>query len=274
MNYWQVIIQDISEERQEELIGKLAELNAEGFEQSGSELKAYFSENLFNKADIKSSVEGYSFSIEEIPEQNWNHLWETNFEPVVVKDFCAIRADFHQPIKGVQHEILITPKMSFGTGHHATTYMMIEQMQNIEFVSKKVLDFGTGTGILAILAEKLGASSVTAIDNDEWSIKNAEENIVTNNCNKINLQLASTVPPHKHYDVILANINKNVISENIKALEAMLHPAAYLLISGLLQTDEEDILATALSTGSLAISNIERKNGWVSILFVKNTASG
>ena len=117
-----------------------------------------------------------------IPEANWNQVWESNFDPVIVDDFVAIRADFHEPVKGVSLEIIITPKMSFGTGHHATTYMMIEQMRELDFTGKSVFDFGTGTGVLAILAEKLGANKVIAVDNDEWSIENAEENFEKNNC--------------------------------------------------------------------------------------------
>src|SRR5205085_7037613 len=137
--------------------------------------------------------------------------WEKNFERVIIDDFVAIRAPFHKPIQKVTHEIVITPKMSFGTGHHATTFMMIQQMQDVDFKNKKVLDFGTGTGILAILAEKLGATKITAIDNDEWSISNANENIKTNNCRNIQLLLSDSPMLSQKFDVILANINKSVI---------------------------------------------------------------
>ena len=111
--------------------------------------------------------------------------WESQLQPVTINNFAGIRASFHKPLENVEHEIIITPKMSFGTGHHATTFLMIELMQKINFKNKKVLDFGTGTGILAILAEKLGAASVLAIDYDEWSINNASENIEANNCKRI-----------------------------------------------------------------------------------------
>src|SRR5205809_7074705 len=142
-----------------------------------------------------------------IAEQNWNSIWEENFQPVIIQNAVAIRAHFHQPITTVQHEIIITPKMSFGTGHHATTYLMLEQMTSIDFAGKSVLDYGTGTGVLSIYAEKLGAAAITAIDNDEWSINNAAENIQQNNCKKINLALGNK-PPAKHiYQVELANIN-------------------------------------------------------------------
>ena len=120
----------------------------------------------------------YKYSI--IEDKNWNEEWESQLQPVTINNFAGIRASFHEPLKNVEHEIIITPKMSFGTGHHATTFLMVEQMEKINFKNKTVLDFGTGTGILAILAEKLGAASVLAIDYDEWSINNALENIEAN----------------------------------------------------------------------------------------------
>jgi ribosomal protein L11 methyltransferase len=148
-------------------------------------LLAYFNEEDFPSYDVQSLLNGYNFQSNTIPEQNWNEEWEQNFQPVVVDDFCAVRAHFHAPISTVKHEIIITPKMSFGTGHHATTYMMMQQMQNIDFNNKSVFDFGTGTGILAILAEKCGAKEIIAIDNDEWSYKNAEENLEMNSVKKL-----------------------------------------------------------------------------------------
>ncbi len=177
MNHIQIII-EANDEQQEILIGELEEVEAIGFEQTASNLLAYFEEDNFKSYEVNMLLKEYTFHFTTLPKQNWNALWESNFEPVIVDDFCAIRADFHEPVKDGHHEIIITPKMSFGTGHHATTFMMIQQMRNISFKNKKVFDFGTGTGILAILAVKLGAALVTAIDNDEWSIKNAEENSI------------------------------------------------------------------------------------------------
>ena len=176
MNSIQITIQ-ANDEQQEILISQLDELSANGFEQTEDSLIAYFSENNFESYEVNRLLHNYSFTMTTIKEQNWNQVWESNFQPVIVDDFCAIRADFHEPIQNMEHEIIITPKMSFGTGHHATTYMMIEQMAKIDFTGKTVFDFGTGTGILAILAEKLGAASVSAIDVDVWSIENAKENI-------------------------------------------------------------------------------------------------
>ncbi|MBD0331505.1 MAG: 50S ribosomal protein L11 methyltransferase, partial [Chitinophagaceae bacterium] len=181
-----------------------------------------------------------------------------------------IRAKFHQPIKNVQHDIIITPKMSFGTGHHATTYMMIEQMHKINFVEKTVFDFGTGTGVLAILAEKLGAASVTAIDNDEWSTTNAQENIHENDCRKIKIELSSHIPSDQTFDVILANINKNVIVQHFTRLTKALNPTRHLLVSGLLAADERSLLMIAESH-RLIVKTKAFKDDWLCILFVNRS---
>jgi ribosomal protein L11 methyltransferase len=160
---------EVPEPEQEILIAQLISLNASGFEQTDTHLLAYFEEEAFPSYDVHELLKKFPYHITTVGEQNWNAAWEKSFEPVVVENFCAVRAHFHQPIQGVAHEIVITPKMSFGTGHHATTYMMLEQMQQLDFSGKTVLDFGTGTGILAILAEKRGAEHITAMDNDAWS---------------------------------------------------------------------------------------------------------
>jgi ribosomal protein L11 methyltransferase len=191
----------------------------------------------------------------------------SNFQPVVVDDFCAVRASFHQPIRGVEHEIIITPKMSFGTGHHATTYMMMQQMREINFQDQSVFDFGTGTGVLAILAEKLGSPSVTAIDVDDWSIINAGENITTNHCHKIHLYKSSRVP-HQQFDIILANINRNVIIQNFNEIINAAKPGSSILFSGLLTADESDIVKEAHSRNINLIKQVS-KNNWVCLLFVK-----
>ena len=191
-------------------------MNYEGFEENANALKAFISKSLFNEEHIKEIAGQFQlkYTTAELPDINWNKEWESNFQPVVIENFCAVRADFHAPIKNVQHEIIITPKMSFGTGHHATTYMMIQQMRQINFLNKYVMDFGTGTGVLAILAKKLGAASVVAIGNDEWSIENAKENFTRNNADEIELRLAHHPVANKACDIILANITRNVIQEN------------------------------------------------------------
>lgn len=256
-----------TEEQQEILISQLSELQASGFEQMEESLVAYFPANDFNSYDVSSLLEGFEYNTQTVKEQNWNAVWEGNFQPVVVDDFCAVRADFHEPVNGVEHEILITPKMSFGTGHHATTHMMIQQMRNMDLKGKKVFDFGTGTGILAILAEKLGAAAVSAIDVDDWSIENAKENIERNNCVSIEVTLGSVIP-QQQFDVILANINRNVILQYISQLDESLVNEGALLLSGLLVSDEEDIVKACTEAGFSFIRKGERNN-WISLLFSK-----
>ena len=262
MNHIQIAI-EANEEQQEILISELTDLEAIGFEQTTSHLLTYFEEDKFKSDEISRLLKDYVFHFTILATQNWNAVWESNFEPVVVDDFCAIRAEFHKPIEDVQYEIIITPKMSFGTGHHATTYMMIQQMRNISFINKKVFDFGTGTGILAILAAKLGAASVTAIDNDEWSIKNAEENFEKNNIRSIALYQSSTVREN-NFDIILANINRNVLEQYSSTLVKLLSPRGLLLVSGLLKEDETFIVELF---DELTLYNSQQNLNWISLLF-------
>lgn len=266
MNSIQISITAIEEE-QEILISQLEELHANGFEQTQDALIAYFPESNFESYAVNEILKNYQYAITTLEEQNWNAVWENNFEPVVVEDFCAIRAEFHKPLPDVSHEIVITPKMSFGTGHHATTYMMIQQMKDMDFTGKNVFDFGTGTGILAILAEKLGSEKIEAIDVDDWSIENARENINRNGCSKINVELSSQLPGQQ-FDIILANINRNVILEYLPGLNAILNnESGELLLSGLLVSDKDDIVKACMDQGLRLVKQLERNN-WISLLFV------
>lgn len=267
-NHIQITFHELQPEQQEVLIAHLAEAGYEGFEQSDTELKAFIPDSRYDKALLHELAYKYQvlYTEEHIAAQNWNALWESNFQPVVVNDFVGIRADFHEPLQNVRHEIVITPKMSFGTGHHATTYMMIEQMGEIDFKGKTVFDFGTGTGVLAILAEKLGAAYVLAIDNDEWSISNASENCQRNGCRHIQLQLADTAATGESYDIILANINKNVILDNLISITSQLKKGGLLLLSGLLAEDENDIW-TAMQAYALKPGPKSVKNNWIALRF-------
>lgn len=265
MNSIQISI-EANEEYQEILISQLSDLGAEGFEQTDKSLVAYFNEHSFKSYEVNELLKEDSFITNTIEEKNWNEVWESNFQPVVVDNFCAIRAEFHNPIETVEHEIIITPKMSFGTGHHATTYMMIGQMRDIDFTDKTVFDFGTGTGILAILAEKLGARQIHAIDVDEWSIENAKENIAKNNCSKISVNLSSQIS-HPKADVILANINRNVILEYLPQLQKNLSEKGYVLLSGLLIEDEQDIKNACIAR-QLKFIKMSERNNWISLLFI------
>jgi ribosomal protein L11 methyltransferase len=218
--------------------------------------------NLFNQYDLT-----YSKSI--IKEENWNAIWESNFEPVRVDDFVGIRAHFHPHFEPpVQFEMNITPKMSFGTGHHGTTYTVMQMMQELDFMEKTVYDFGTGTGILAILAEKLGASYVLGVDNDDWCIENAIENIQNNYSKKVEIKKVATAAQPIIFDILLANVNRHIIEANIDDLTASSGKYSQLILSGLLVADEVDILHLAKEKGWNYLKS-KQKNGWISLLFNK-----
>ena len=267
MNYIQITI-TAPEAEQEQLIAGLAPWDATGFEQTEKELIAWFKEERFPSYEVNEHLKNHMFRISTVPEKNWNEAWEKDFNPVVVDDFCAIRAGFHKPFTGVAFDIIITPKMSFGTGHHATTYMMVQQLKQLDINGKAVFDFGTGTGILSILAEKMGAASVTAIDNDDWSIRNAGENIAVNACSRIELLHASVVPSEKYFNLILDNINKNVILENLEALNRATVAGGKILLSGLILEDENEVVGAAAGL-SLSLLHIIKKNNWISLLLGK-----
>jgi ribosomal protein L11 methyltransferase len=243
MRYIQLEFSNISDETKNILFALLGELGYE-FEDRETSLLAFTPESNYNLEELEKITQKHAlpFEVSLIEEKNWNAIWESEFQPVMIEDFVGIRAHFHNPIKNVTHELIITPKMSFGTGHHATTSLMIRQMRQIDFTGKAVLDFGTGTGILAILAEKLGAKKIIAIDNDDWSIRNAEENIILNNAINIELRKGDCITGIGQYDVILANINRHVILQNLDNMMAHLKKHAIILISGILTDDEEAIL--------------------------------
>jgi len=266
MDYIKITFADLQPEQREILIAQLADAGYEGFEEKDSSLDAFINSKSFDKSIINEISFKYQtpYTKEKIAETNWNQVWESNFEPVIVNEYVAIRADFHNPITNTQFEIVITPKMSFGTGHHATTFMMIDLMKEIDFNKRSVLDFGTGTGILAILAEKKGAKRIVAIDNDDWSIANADENFKKNNSNKIILRKASDATAEMKFDIILANINKNVIIENLSLLADQLNKDGQILLSGLLESDKEEILGLGTQL-NLEFTKELIRNNWIAL---------
>ncbi|OQP44659.1 ribosomal protein L11 methyltransferase [Niastella yeongjuensis] len=269
-NYIHIKFQPVSKEQQEILVAQLNELGFEGFEEGFNYISAYIPEDQYHETDTYNLTAGTDTVItkEVIAPRNWNAEWEQNFQPVIIDGFCGIRAHFHEPLKNVQHEIIITPKMSFGTGHHATTHLMIQNMQQLSFAGKKVLDFGTGTGVLAILAEKLGAASVTAIDNDEWSINNAQENIALNHCSNIALSQADYLQMSTEFDIILANINKHVLIANMAGIKQHLTLGGVVIMSGLLGGDRPDIEKSATNNG-LSVVDCKMRGDWMCLLFKK-----
>jgi ribosomal protein L11 methyltransferase len=254
------------------LIAQLSEIGFEGFEEQEATLVGGGKKGDLDEeaADSILNIAGIHFTKKEVLNQNWNAIWESSFEPVLVNDFAGVRADFHGPILHVQHDIVITPKMSFGTGHHATTWLMIAAMEELDFKDKKVLDFGTGTGVLAILAEKLGAKEVIAVDNDEWSIENAAENLTVNEAHHCTLLLKNSISLGESVDILLANINRHVILEHIGAMKGVLKDGGIWLLSGLLEADETIIREKAEEV-SMVWKKTSRRNGWISLVFVSKS---
>lgn len=265
-----IIIDNINEELQEIIIAELSEVKFHGFEQNEKSLVAYVLENQFSEDDYLSVLDKYCLkhSKEYVEQVNWNKQWESNFDPVFVSGFCTIRADFHDINVETPYEIIITPKMSFGTGHHATTKLMMNLMREIDIEQKSVFDFGTGTGILAILASKLGALHILAIDNDEWSIENATENAIKNGV-EIQFQLGSIeVIDDKQFEIVLANINRHILLEYMQHIFNALKKDGVLLMSGLLLEDEIIILDSAKTVGFIHIQTIN-ENGWIAMKMLK-----
>jgi ribosomal protein L11 methyltransferase len=253
------------------LLARLQEaLEVQGFELIGNAIVMYIDQDHFDEKIFKKilSINNIKYNKSIIYNKNWNEEWEASFSPVVIEDFVAVRAGFHQKQPGVRYDIAITPKMSFGTGHHATTYMMLESLRQFDPAGKSVIDFGTGTGVLAILAAKMGAAKIMAIDNDDWCIENAAENIAANNCSVIQLQKADQFPSTGVWDIILANINLNVILDNFQALASSMNRHSILIISGILKEDIEKLTVAAQSCKLVPEISAE-KNNWLCVAFKK-----
>ncbi len=257
------------------LVAELAELGYDSFNTEGPELLAYIPEVSFVEAAAKEVVSKYlaadSFNLswERMPDKNWNEVWESNFEPIVIDDRCSIRAPFHTNLPKTTYEIVIEPKMSFGTGHHATTHQMVEFVLDNEFKGLRVLDMGCGTGILAILAAMKGASHVLAIDIDDWAFENAEENVARNAPGKVLVALGdASLLGSENFDVILANINRNILLADMHSYVNVLVSGGILFLSGILLEDIPVITACAVGLGLTPLEQKDRK-GWVALSFKK-----
>jgi ribosomal protein L11 methyltransferase len=198
--------------------------------------------------------------------ENWNKIWEESFEPITIEDQVIVRAPFHPVEKTFTHEIIIEPKMSFGTGHHSTTRLMMETMMHLNFKNKSALDMGCGTGILAILAAKLGASKLLAVDNDPQCIINTLENVSLNNCQHIEVCLNDKISTNFKADIILANIQRNVLIEQMPLYKSWLNAGGILLVSGILDESVNPVIESASSNG-LKYKIHTQLNGWNMIHF-------
>lgn len=255
------------------LVAELGELPFESFIESDFGVVAYiqkqfWNENILDDLHILSSPEFVvSYTIEEIDQVNWNEEWEKNFEAIDVDGICHVRAPFH-PKTDAEFDIIIEPKMSFGTGHHETTHMMIQHLLETDVTGKKTLDMGCGTAILAILAEMKGAEPIDAIDIDNWCYLNSIENAERNNCTQISVYEGdAALLKDKKYDVIIANINRNILLNDMQSYVDCLNKNGILMLSGFYNEDIPFIDASCTEKGLTFVKKLERNN-WVSLKYV------
>lgn len=255
------------------LIAELGEKAFESFTEDENGLVAYvqkslWSDDILDGIEILNSPEfTISHSVQEIAQVNWNEEWEKNFDPIDVNGECHVRAPFH-PKKDVRYDIIIEPKMSFGTGHHETTHMMIQHLLNMDVSGMKTLDMGCGTAILAILAEMKGATPIDAIDIDNWCYLNSIENAERNNCTAITVEEGdASLLRGRKYDLIIANINRNILLQDLKQYAECLNPKGTLLLSGFYSEDIAAIDEECTKYGLKYVNKHERNN-WVSLKYV------
>lgn len=259
------------------LSAALLELGCDSFCEESNLLLAYIDKSQFDAESLKNLVEKYSaefeikYEISDLENKNWNEEWEKNFEPVTVGQACIVRASFHPADKVYDYDIVINPKMSFGTGHHETTHMMLEHLLQMDIKDITLLDAGAGTGILAILAAMRGAKNIVAFDIEDWAFHNAVENAALNNCANIHVlqgTIGTLTLPFKTYDIILANINKNVLLEEISVYYTFLKTGGKLVMSGFFENDVTDIDLKAKELNFL-LEKINVKNNWASVIYSK-----
>jgi ribosomal protein L11 methyltransferase len=278
MNYYELLFTTIVTEdyQQDMLINTLGENGFDTFEEVEFGFKAYILVDNFDKEKLDEAIGVYRelftfrYEITLIPQKNWNEVWESNFEPIMVKDKVFVRATFHAPRPEFKYEIVIDPKMAFGTGHHQTTLMMLELMLENEFVGKNVLDMGCGTGILAIMASKLGAATVTAIDYDPVCYDSTIENTQVNTISNVQVLCGSKeVIPEDSYDIVLANINRNILLDQLKRYSEVLKPNGELYLSGFYETPDLDIIMDEARKHGIKYIIHKINNDWVAAKFVK-----
>lgn len=255
------------------LMAELIDVGFDSFTEEHEGILAYIQKDIFKEEDLKSlhllqnpDIK-ISYTFSEMPNINWNEEWEKNFSPINVEDQVSIRAEFHEN-QNLPHEIIIQPKMSFGTGHHATTYLMIQQMLDMNFKGKTVLDMGCGTSVLAIFAKQQGAGKTVAIDIDEWSVENSIENSARNN---VELEISQGTAENlgaENFDIILANINRNILISDIPTYVSILNNGGQLLLSGLCFFDVDDILEVCTAENLNLKKKLQREE-WVSLLLEK-----
>ena len=256
------------------LITMLAEIGFDSFMDEDRCLKAYCSADNRDDIAVENLLTDPTFSdvhllkVGEMPDKDWNELWEASYQPVVVNERCRVRASFHEPDPSYEFDLVIEPKMSFGTANHETTAQIIQLMLETDFQGKEVLDMGSGTAVLAILAKKLGAARTVAIDNDEWAYRNAFTNIGLNGISDIEIVLGDALSIQGRFDVVLANINRNILLRDMQHYVEAMRPAAHIFFSGFYTEDLPSIKEEAERLGLRYCRHLSRNN-WVAAKFVK-----
>lgn len=255
------------------IIANISDLPFESFLENENGFDAYIPATDENEAEIKEVLDTldyieFSYTRTEIEQQNWNATWEESFSPILVNDQCLIRAEFHETIENIPYEIIIQPKMSFGTGHHSTTHLMVEYILETEFAGKDILDMGCGTSILAILGMKKNANYAECIDIDEWAVENSIENGKRNGVSLDAKMGDNSLLGTKTFDIILANINKNILMAQIPSYIEVLNDGGDLFLSGLMEQDYNDIHAFCFERG-LTFVSVKQRNEWIALHFKK-----
>ncbi len=249
------------------LIAEMAAIHFDSFLETETGLDAFIIEEFYDKNLLDNLFEKYgirtTIKVERLENINWNEEWENNFEPVIIDEKVQIRATFHKPQTKIKHDVIINPKMSFGTGHHETTHLIVAEQLTIDHKEKQILDVGTGTGILAIMAFKLGAKSIVATDTDAWCIENCKENFDLNQVENFEILQGSidklTLPGP--FDVIYANINKIVLMDELPHYKKLLAENGIIVLSGFYSYDEDDLRRKAISC-NLTLVHTNIRNNW------------
>jgi ribosomal protein L11 methyltransferase len=279
MDYKKVIFSfdDIKEYQKDILIAKLADIGFDTFEDTELGFDAFIIADQFKEKALENVIWkldeellNYRYTIQDIEPENWNEEWEKNFSPLIISDDCYVRATFHQHEPHYKYEIVIDPKMAFGTGHHQTTTMMMQYILETDVKDKTVLDMGAGTGILGVLAAKRGARSIIAIDNDEVCYRSAIENAALNNVDNLtSLCGGKETIPTTQFDVILANINRNILLDQIESYAAVLKHGGMIFFSGFYENPDLDMIKDHCAEFGLNYINHKKMEDWVSTKFTK-----
>jgi ribosomal protein L11 methyltransferase len=281
MNYYELLFTTLPAEdyQQDLLINTLGEIGFDTFEELDFGFKAYIPSADFDQDKLDGALLPYqgmftfSYEINLIPQKNWNEVWESNFDPIEIGNKIFVRATFHQPKPEIPYEIVIDPKMAFGTGHHQTTSMMLELMLDDDFKNKKVLDMGCGTGILAIMAAKLGSTEITAIDYDPVCYSSTIENSQLNHAGNIKALCGSKeVIPDEQFDIILANINRNILLDQLHRYSEALKPGGLIFLSGFYEMPDLNLITEEANKYDLKYINHKKNKDWVAAKYRKEKA--